>query len=227
LNVIGLVHLPDGSVAARFSDTVKRDFEDKKQVDAFQKNLFHYQKQFEVASGKYNLDVAFSSGGDSFGKLAAPLVVEAYDNKQFQMSALVLSKDAHPASGVSSILDELVPFIVNGVEIVPAGTNHFAKAEHGFVYGEVYEPAYLATELKEPVAVGVVMQIVDLKSKKPVLDSGLVRLAARPEPGNPAVPFALKLDFTNIPPGTYRIFIDSGDSAGHKFTRTADFELIQ
>jgi VWFA-related protein len=216
LNVIGVVHLPDGGVAARFSDTVKRDFEDKKQVDAFHSRPFQYEKQFEVASGKYTLDVAFSSG-ETFGKLSAPLNVDAYDNKQFHMSALVLSRDAHPATGSSMILDDLVPFVVNGVEITPTGANHFSKAEHGFVYAEIYEP--------ESVPVGAVMQIADLKAGKVVFDSGLVRLDAKPDPGNPMIPFALKLDFTNLQPGAYRIFLSTGDSAGRKFDRTADFEI--
>lgn len=226
LNVIGLVHLPDGAVAARFSDTIKRDFEDKKQADAFQQTPFHYEKQFEVAAGKYTLDVAFSSGPESFGKLAAPLNVEAYEPTQFQMSALVLSKNAHPANGTGSFLDDLVPFVAAGVELTPSGTDHFSKTEHGYVYAELYEPAYL-TELKDPIGVGVDMQIVDLKTARIVLDSGLVRLENKPEPGLAVVPFALKLDFTNMAPGSYRIYMASGDSAGHKYNRTINFDLAQ
>jgi hypothetical protein len=69
MNLLGLAYKADGWVAARFSDTVKRDFEDKKQVEAFEKAPFHYETQFDVASGQYTLNVAFTSGSESFGKL--------------------------------------------------------------------------------------------------------------------------------------------------------------
>src|SRR5262249_11298135 len=55
VNVLGIAYTPDGAVAARFSDTVKLDFEDKKEVENFQKKPLHYENQFDVASGKYNL----------------------------------------------------------------------------------------------------------------------------------------------------------------------------
>jgi VWFA-related protein len=227
MNVIGVVYLPDGGVAARFSDTVKREFEDKKEVEAFHKTLLHYQKEFEVASGKYDLKVAFSSGGDNFGKLERPLLIDPYESGQFVMSALVLSKDARPASAESAILEDRVPLMVSNVQVTPAGTNHFSKSDHAVVYGEIYEPAYLAEDQKEPIAVGVQMQILDVKTNKVVIDSGLVRLDAKPHPGMAMAPFGMKMDFANLAPGSYRVYMASGDSAGHKFNRTVDVELEQ
>ena len=88
INVLGLAYLPDGSVGARFSDSMKLDFDDKKQMEAFKENPMHYENQFDVASGKYNLKVVFASGGESFGKVEMPLAVDPYDAKQFSMSSL-------------------------------------------------------------------------------------------------------------------------------------------
>src|SRR5579863_5783749 len=68
LNILGIAYKPDASIAARFSDTVNLDFEGKKEVEEFQKQPFHYENQFGVASGDYKLRVAFSSGSESFGK---------------------------------------------------------------------------------------------------------------------------------------------------------------
>ena len=229
MNILGVVYLPDGGVAARFSDTVKRDLDDKTQVEGFHRIPFHYEKQFEVAPGKYNLKVAFNSGGDNFGKLEVPLTIDTYSNTQFAMSALVLSKDAHPATAdtMSFMEDDRVPLIVNGVQVNPTGSNHFSKTGKGFVYGEIYEPAFVAEEVKDPVAVGLQMQIVERKTGAVKLDSGLVRLNPKPLPGNPSVPFALKLDFTNLAPGSYRVFIASGDSKANKAERFVDLELEQ
>ena len=225
MNVIGVVYLPDGGVAARFSDTVKRDFEDKKDVDVFHKTPFHYEKQFEVASGKYNLKVAFSSGGDSFGKLEMPLSIDPYENSQFMISGLVLSKNVHEAEGAAAFLEDRVPLVVNNLEFIPAGSNHFTKTQRSVVYGEIYEPAFVADDLKTPIAVGVQMQVVERKSNTVKLDSGMIRLDAKPQPGNPSVPFALNMDLKTVDPGSYYVLIAGVDSAGRKFIRTADFEL--
>ena len=54
MNVVGIAYLPDGTVAARFSDSVRQSFEDKKEMEAFDKKPFHYEKQFEMAPGEYN-----------------------------------------------------------------------------------------------------------------------------------------------------------------------------
>ncbi len=230
LNIIGIVSFPDGGIAARFSDTVKIDFEDKKEVDAFHQRLFHYEKQFEVASGKYTLKVAFSSGGESFGKLELPLSVDSYESNQFTMSSLVLSKQARSVDagggGADAVMQQdRVPLIVNGIQVIPAGTNHFKKTERGFVYGEIYEPAFLASEIKEPLALGVQMQLVEKATRTLKFDSGLVRVEAKPIPGNATVPFGLRMDFTNLAPGLYQVLVMGADADGHKFTRGVDLEL--
>jgi hypothetical protein len=55
---------------------MKLDFDDKKQMEAFKEKPMHYENQFDVASGKYNLKVVFASGGESFGKVEMPLAVD-------------------------------------------------------------------------------------------------------------------------------------------------------
>jgi hypothetical protein len=60
VNILGIAYRSDGSIAARFSDTVNLDFEDKKELQDFQKQPFHYENQFDLASGQYNLRVVFS-----------------------------------------------------------------------------------------------------------------------------------------------------------------------
>src|SRR6202044_3911774 len=98
----------DGTVGARFSDSMKLDFDDKKQMEAFKEKPMHYENQFDVASGKYNLKVVFGSGGESFGKLEMPLAVDPYDGKQFSMSGLALSKEIRRATELGTGLDELL-----------------------------------------------------------------------------------------------------------------------
>ncbi len=185
-----------------------------------------------MASGKYTLKVAFSSGGESFGKLELPLSVEPYENTQFMMSSLVLSKqarsvDAAEAGADAVMSQDRVPLIANGIQLTPAGTNRFKKTERGYLYAELYEPAFLASEIKDPLALGVQMQIVERATRSVKMDSGLVRVNAKPVPGSPTVPFGLRLDFTNLTPGSYQVLVMGVDAEGRKFTRGADLELEQ
>jgi len=53
---------------------VKIDYDNEKEVEEFQAKVYHYENQFDVASGEYNLKVVFSAGGESFGKVEQPLV---------------------------------------------------------------------------------------------------------------------------------------------------------
>ena len=146
VNVLGIAYNPDGTIGARFSDTVNLDFDGKKEVEEFQKRPFHYENQFEVASGHYNLKVVFNSGSQSFGKLQMPLVIDPYDGKQFSLSGLALTNEAHrisdsPPLGMDGLLlDDKKPLVASGMQIVPSATNHFKKTDNAGVYLEVYAP---------------------------------------------------------------------------------------
>src|SRR5262249_27384460 len=80
VHVLGVAYREDGGVGARFSDTLKLEFPDKKQVEQFKEKPLHYENQFDVAPGSYKLKVVFTSGSSSFGKVEAPLAVNAYEN---------------------------------------------------------------------------------------------------------------------------------------------------
>jgi hypothetical protein len=60
INVLGIANTAEGGVGARFSDTLNLDFENEKEVEAFKEKPVHYENQFDVASGKYNLKVVFT-----------------------------------------------------------------------------------------------------------------------------------------------------------------------
>jgi hypothetical protein len=224
MNVVGIAYLPDGGVGARFSDSVKIDYENKQQVEEFDAQPYHYEKQFEAAAGTYNLKVVFSSSADQFGKLEAPLVVEPWDSNQFFLSSLTLSKEVRPIKGNTmgldtDLLENRVPLVVNGVQVLPAGTNVFKKSEKGYVYAEIYEPALALPDTKEPPALGVDLRLLDTKSNDVKQDFGLSRLQHNGQLGNPAVPMALVLDVKDIPAGSYRLAVTAVDAANHQITR--------
>src|SRR5271165_6278501 len=227
VNVCGLAYKLDGTVAARFSDSINLDFEDKKDLEEFNSKSLHYDTQFDVAAGHYNLKVVFSPrGADSFGKLETPLVIDPYDGKQFSLSAVALSKNVHPVSqmGLSldaALLEDRTPLVTQGLQLIPSGSDQFKKTDRAGFYMEIYAPALAGPN---PPKVGVQMVIVDRKTGEKKIDTG--GAAADAKPGSPLVPVGLKLPVNELPPGSYRLELRAVDSAGNVTQpRTADFEV--
>lgn len=230
VNILGLADLPDGSVGARFSDALKIDFDDKKQMEAFKEHPMHYENQFDVASGKYNFKVVFSSGGDSFGKVEVPLNVEPYDAKQFSMSSLALSKEVHRASDLGTGLDALlledrVPLIANGLQMVPYGSNEFKKGDLVAFYTELYEPLMVdATSTSRPV-VAFDIRVTDAKTGAQKVDTGLMQVPLPAQTGSPTIPLGAKVPTDSLTPGDYKVEIKAVDSAGKQFIRSTEIQL--
>jgi VWFA-related protein len=228
VNVLGIAYRADGGVAARFSDTVKLDMENKKEVQAFAEQPMHYENQFDIASGQYKLKVAFSSAGAGFGKLEMPLSIDPYDDKQFSLSAVALSKQLHRVADLGSGLDEVLieghtPLVVQGMQITPSGTNRFKKTDQALLYVEIYEP-HMSD--KNPPVVGLQLRVLDRKTKEQKEDSGMMGVNKDIRAGNPVIPVGLKLPVNTLIPGSYVAELQAKDSAGNTtVVRAADFEV--
>ena len=228
VNVLGIAYRPDGSVGARFSDAVKVDLDNKKEMEAFKdKPLMHYEDQFEVAAGQYTLKVVFSSGGQSFGKLETPVTVDAYDGKQLALSSVALSKEVHRTQELDTGLDaELLeghtPLVAHGMQITPTGSYRFKTSDIGAVYAEIYEPGLVGPQ---PPQVGLVMKIVDRKTGESKQDTGMMKVPVD-QPGSPMIPLGLKLPVNSLTAGSYRVELLVADTTGGKtVTRSTDFEV--
>jgi hypothetical protein len=229
LNVLGIAYKADGSVAARFSDSLKITLENEKEVEAFQQNLYHYENQFDVGSGTYNLKVVFSGGGEGFGKLELPLVVDPYDTKKFGLSALALSTRFRKTTEVdqgleTALLEDRTPLIAQGYQVTPSGSAKFKKTDHVAMYLEVYEPGLLAETPPKDLAVGLQIRVYDDKGAVKS-DSGGFRIPVPEKGGNPAIPFAAQVPVSTLEPGTYKLLLVALDSANNKVERTVNFEM--
>ena len=92
VSLLGIASAADGSTVARSSDTLEINLADAKEVEKFRQRPLHYETQFEITPGNYSLKLAFTSGGEAFGRLKLPLVIEPYESTQFSISSLALSK---------------------------------------------------------------------------------------------------------------------------------------
>ncbi|HEV3332454.1 MAG TPA: VWA domain-containing protein [Bryobacteraceae bacterium] len=230
INVLGIAYLPDGGVAARFSDTVKLEFPGKKEVEAFQETPLHYENQFEVASGKYNLKVVFSSGGENFGKLEVPLAVEPYKPNEFALSSLALSKQVAAASSLgsgldASLLEDKTPLIADTVRVIPSGSNQFAKSPPPLFYCEVYEPLLTSPDPKNPLVVAIQLRILDRKTGEQKEDTGVMRIDLPKDTGNPVIRLAERIPSDKLAPGAYTLEMTAMDNSGKTAKRIADFDM--
>jgi hypothetical protein len=227
VNVLGVAYRPDGKIAARFSDTMKLEAADKKELAELREKPAHYERQFEIAPGQYTLKVAFTSDDKHFGKSESPLLIDKHPLQDFGMSALVLSKEFHRVAEVDAGLDALlvqdqVPLIVGGYQVVPSGSSRFTKGQRVLVFAEIYEPLLADLEQGGKIAVAYQYTIVDRKTGEKKMSSEVLRLAVKPQ--SQVVPFAAEVTTGQLPPGAYRLEMKAMDSAGHSFVRTAEFE---
>jgi hypothetical protein len=233
VNVLGIAYKQDGSVAARFSDAVKLDLENQKDVQSFKERPMHYENQFDVAVGVYNLKVVLDSGDGSFAKLESPLVINAYDGSDFAVSGIAFSKVFGKVTDSDANLDSVLlegrsPLVAGNYQFTPTGISRFKAADKVGMYFELYDPA-LAGEQKpgaQKLQVAVQLRILDGKTLDLKQDSGNVMVDNFVKAGSPVVPAGLLLPIEALTPGLYRLELKGLDSAGSFAIRTADFEIL-
>ena len=247
VNILGIAYGPNNTVGARFSDTVKLDFADKKELAAFlAKPFLHYDTQFDLAAGSYDLKVLFSSGGEEFGKLEKdPLTIDPYDGKALFLSGVALSTEFRKVSEVDSdmdadLLDGRAPLVAQGMQITPGGSNHFKKSDTAVCYLEVYEPLLRSTGASEqapggatkpaaPLATPVTVEIrlLDAKTGDAKTDTGAMDISKFIKPGNPVIPVAFRLKVEDLAAGSYIAEIHAKDVTRREVARKIPFEVVE
>jgi VWFA-related protein len=219
LNFLGVAAGADGQVHARFSDAMKLDFDDPAQVENLKGKYLNYEKEFKIAPGEYNLTVAFSQGGESFGKVQAPLKVDPW-NSDLALSGLALGTEAHPADdlGLAPALEGRTPLVSDGVQVVPSGFTQFSRSKPAFLYFEIYGPQAANAQVR--------VRAVDRGTGGQKWDGGLLKLPS-PAPGQSTVSAGMRLPLDSLAPGLYRLEVTAADSTGKQVKRTTDFEVDQ
>ena len=216
VNVLGIAYKPDGSVGAKFSDTLNLEME-KDEWKEFTKKPYQYQNEFDAAPGTYKLAVVLSSGGQGFAKMESPLHIDSFDGNKFTIGGVVLSSsmqkvDEIPTDVDAMLLEDRKPLIVKGMQITPAASYQFKKTDNVTVYSELYEPL-LKTDPTTKVAAGY--RIFD-SSKKEVFFTGGITMDSFIEKGNPVVPFAFRVDVTKLQPGMYTLVMLAVDGKNNQ-----------
>jgi VWFA-related protein len=228
INVLGIAYKPDGTVGAKFSDTIDLDLE-KDQLKAFQKDSYHYQNQFDAVPGDYKLTIVLSGGGDAFGKFESPLHIDPYDGKTLSLSSVAMTNNATRISDTptgldSALLEDHTPLIVKGLQIVPSATNHFKKTDNVIMYAEIYEPLLTGDN---PPKVAFAYHILERATNKDVMFTGAMPADDFIQKGSPVIPTGLKVNVKDLPAGSYKLLVQAVDSAKHNApNRVVDFDVV-
>jgi hypothetical protein len=227
LNLVGVAY-QDGAVAARFSDTVNLDFDSDKEAAVFAKRPYHYENQFDLGAGRYVFRMAFTAGGDNFGKVEMPLVIEPWDSTTLALSALVIAAGTRQVPDLAAGLDDAFledrrPLRAGSLEITPSGNHRCSRASRCQAFIEVYEPLLAGPK---PPTVALRVRILDRRTGEQKLDSGPFGVTPYVRPGNPVTPVPLTLPVAGMAAGSYRIEVTALHSSGTDYVvRTADLEV--
>jgi VWFA-related protein len=229
LNVLGIVSKPDGSVRARFADTVNFDLE-KDALAEFTKQPYIYQNQFDAEAGDYKLTVVVSSGNDAFGKYESRLQIDPYDGNQLALGGVVLSNSVQHLGDIPTDVDSVMgedrtALVVKGKQINPSASNRFKKTDTVALYTEVYEPL-LASPNPPQLAAGYT--IIERSSGTTIFTTGAAALDGFIQKGNPKVAVAMSVIVKDLAPGSYRLVMMAVDSVGnHATNRVIDFDITE
>jgi VWFA-related protein len=228
VSVLGIAYKPDGSVGAKFSDTIDLDLE-KDELKAFQKESYHYQNQFDAVPGEYKLTVVLSAGGDAFGKFETPLHIDPYDGKTLSLGGIVMTNNATriadtPTGLDSVLLEDHTPLIVKGLQVVPSATNRFKKTDNVIMYTEVYEPLLTS---ENPPKVAIAYHIFERATNKSVMFTGAMPAEDFIQKGSPVIPVGLKVAVKDLPAGGYKLLVQAVDGAKNNApNRSVDFDVV-
>jgi VWFA-related protein len=227
ISVAGIAYRTDGDVAGRFSDSVKLDFDSEKEAAAFLKRPYHYEYQFDLAPGQYDLRVALASGSTSFGKAETPLAIDAWDGRRLAISGIAIATESKGAPDVASDLDDALledrkPLAARSRQVVPSGNNRCRRDGPCLGYVEIYEPALAAPN---PPALALQIRIFD-RGDRQVFDSGPLGGASFIRPGRSATPMIFEIPAARLTEGSYRMEVTAISSAGGATAmRTADLSV--
>ncbi len=227
MNVLGIAYTPEGTIGARFSDTVEFEFQSKKEAEQVTQRAYHYENDLDVPPGQYTLKLVFSSDRSRFGVLEAPVVIEPWDGEHFALSGVAISRESRNVSGGQPgdaiLASDHMSMVSRGLQFIPTGSNRYRKTDPALLYVEVYEPLL---RKPEPPKVLVQLVLLDRKSGTVKLDSGRLDMSNRVLPGNPVVPIGLKVPIDTLPPGPYSVVLKASDTAGNvSAIRHVEFEV--
>jgi len=226
IRILGLIYAKDGSLAARFSDFMSRNFSPRGQaMPLLLPNSTSpiscisggpsYETQVYLDPGEYRLQVALMDG-NRFGRAEIPFTVDDNDGKSLAISGVALARRYRETTGEpdkmpTSLPVNYVPLLSKGFEVTPTSDTAFDKTKPLYFYVEAFEPPPAAPP---PLTVQAHVRIVDAHTGEVKNDLKPLDAAPYARQGDPVIPIAGGINISNLPDGAYRLEVQATDSAG-------------
>jgi VWFA-related protein len=220
LKLMGAAYAEDGSVSARFSDTLQIT-PDPHRMSA------GYRNYFLLRPGRYRLKLAVSDEGNNLGSAEQFLDIPAFPKDHMTGSSLVLAEEVSRQPDLTrnieaALFDEYDPLIYSGLQIVPSVENKFLLDLPLPVFFNLYNIhkdskwKFVATaRLLRETGENLVTPVIPLDeniSKK----------------GNSEATIGITLPFKGIAPGKYKLVVETSDPDSHQaVTVQTEFEFVK
>jgi VWFA-related protein len=225
LNIMGVAYAEDGSVAARFSETIPISFA-KEQEAEFRKSALPYRNYFKLRPGKYRLKLAASDEENNLGAAEQSLEIPVPNTQGFSASSLVVAEQLSQLPDLirnlqTQLLDQSDPLLLSQMQIEPSIANRLPSKNPVAVLFRIYN---LAGRLDQ----------LNLVAKTRLFDATGERFALAPiqlkeivSPAGPSeVVVGMRLPLQSVPAGKYRLAMEISETGtGQSATIQTDLEL--
>jgi VWFA-related protein len=227
LNMIGVAYSEAGSIAARFSETIPIRIDADKEP-ALRKSSLMYRNYFKLRPGKYRLKLAISDESNNLGSGEQTLVLPALSDQGFAGSSLVVADEVTRLPDLirslrTQLLDESDPLLYSGFQIEPSVLNRIQVNSTVAMMFRLYS----LSGSMDPLNLVAKSKLVDQNAKEYPL--GLLHLKDLTSPaGKTEAVVFLRLSFPGVPPGKYRLVLETGyEGSSQMTTLQADLEFVE
>jgi len=225
LNIMGAAFAENGSIAARFSETLPISF-DKMKENNFRGQALPYRNYFRLRPGKYRLKLAVSDESKNLGSVEKSLEVPALPAQGIACSSLVVAEQASVLPDLiqklrTQLLDDNDPLLYSGHQIQPSVKNRLLANAPVSVLFRLYNlPASL-----NQLDLLANAKLLDERGKEfplaPISLKDKVSLG-----GNTEAAVYITLPFQQVPPGKYKLVLQINEPlSAQSLTLTAEIEL--
>ncbi len=212
LDVMGVAYAEDGSVAARFSETLSIAV-DKEQEEIFRKQDVSYRNYLKLRPGKYQLKLAVADEKGKVGAAEQTLTIPAMPSDGLAGSSLVVSQQLSSLPELiqnlqAKLLDETDPLIYKGMQVSVPVENQVNRQYPMAVFYKVYNLKSNEQDRKLSAKV----KLMDEKGQSSdFAAASLDELAYPTGPGEVAI--GINLPLKDLAAGKYKLAVETADTS--------------
>ena len=215
VNIMGVAYAEDGSLSARFSETLQL-MSDKDKEAEYRKLSYYYRNHFKLRPGKYQLKLAIADEKGKVGSAEQSMVVPPLVENALTGSTLIVAQGLHRMPFLiqdlqAKLLEENDPLVFGGYQAIPSVENILPANKPVNLIYKVYNLSANVEQRKLVAHVQVANEKGESQSLPPIpLDDHLFPT------GNTEGVIGISLPFSDAVPGKYRVVITTTEGVSNR-----------